>query len=73
MGLERSPVKFKFSKEELEALVQKLPKYKIAKLHEEKFGIPISSGLVSYWCKKWELISPPRGYFISNEFKENQE
>lgn len=55
------PVKFKFSKEDLEALIQTVSKSKITELHEKRFRIPISRSLVFFWCKKWGIKSPLRG------------
>jgi len=68
-SIDKSKSKFKFSKEELAELVQKMPKGKIAELHNRLFGLKISSALVSYWCKKWGIVSPPKGYFITEKFR----
>ena len=51
----RRKAKFKFSKEEIEKLVCKLSQKKIAELHKEIYGIPISQGTVSLWCIKWNI------------------
>jgi hypothetical protein len=49
------PVKFKFAKKELKKLIQTMSQGEISELHEERFGIPISRSLVSYWCRKWDI------------------
>jgi len=49
------PVKFKFSKEELKLLINKMSNLKIAALHEKRFGIKISPGTVKYWYNKWDI------------------
>ena len=49
------PVKFKFSKEELKLLINKMSNLKIAALHEKRFGIKISHGTVKYWYNKWDI------------------
>jgi len=49
------PVKFKFSKDDLEKLVSTMSYSNIARSHQIKFGIKISPDTVRYWVNKWQI------------------
>jgi len=63
--------KFMFSKEELQTLLFKMPKIKIAKLHLKKFDIEIGRTSVDRYARKWGLKMPPAYYWNGKIFLGN--
>lgn len=55
--------KFRFTKEQLEELVWKMPLKDIAINHKNLYEVSISTALVSQYCKKWNINKPNRGYW----------
>jgi len=63
--------KFMFSREELQTLLFKMPKIKIAKLHLKKFDIEIGRTSVDRYARKWGLKMPPAYYWTGKKFLGN--
>lgn len=55
--------KLKISKEQLKNIIWKIP----TKIIAEKYNV--SAKTIEYWCKKWNIKKPPRGYWAKRHGK----
>jgi len=55
--------KLMFTKEELEELIWKMSMVKIAKKHEDIYGIKINNRTIGKYVEKWNIKKPPHGFW----------